>query len=283
MGIEVRRLAYGLGAEVFGVDMRKEPDGETIAAVRRAWLDHHVLVFHDQDLTIEQHIAFSRSFGELERHPEKHLRHERFPEIFEITNRSGSETGNIGRQWHSDGAFTLQPPSGSLLHCLEIPAYGGDTWFTNMYMAYDRLSEKMKTVVSQLEVVNDLAFASDLKYHDPTKTSDDLKEIPPVVQPMVRTHPETGRKALYLNETVTRHIEGMSEEESEGLLDFLFQHSIRAEFTYRHRWRKFDVVMWDNRCTMHLAPADYDRSQLRHMRRTTLCGTPSGRLYEARA
>jgi taurine dioxygenase len=285
MTIEVRPLAYGLGAEVAGVDATRTLDPDTVAQVRQAWLDHLILVFPGQHIDLAQHIAFSRHFGELEQHPERHLRHKDHPEIFEVTNRivggQRSETANVGRSWHSDGAFTVRPPTGSLLHCLAVPDVGGDTWFTNMYMAYETLSPVMQQVVDQLEVVNDLSFAAELKLHDQTKLAEDLKQIPPVVQPMVRVHPETGRKALYLNETVTRQIHGMTIEEGRGLLDFLYRHCVQAEFTYRHRWRPGDIVMWDNRCTMHLAPADYDPAKLRHMCRTTLLGEPLGRVYGA--
>jgi taurine dioxygenase len=283
MSIQVERLAYGLGAAVTGIDLAKPLDAATRAAVQAAWLEHLVLVFPGQPLDMQQQIAFSRNFGELELHPEKHYRHPQFPEIFEITNRTvngkRSETAEVGRTWHSDGAFTLRPPTGSLLHCREIPAYGGDTWFSNMYLAYERLSDTMKRVIDGLEVVNDLGHYMDVKNRDPSKTADHLRDNPPVVQPLVRVHPETGRKALYLNETVTRQIHGMTMAESEGLLRFLFAHQVRPEFTYRHHWRRHDLVLWDNRCTMHLAPKDYDHSQLRLMCRTTLIGKPLGYLY----
>ena len=281
MAIQVNRLAFGLGAEVSGLDLSRHHDHGTNAAIRQAWLQHQVLVFPGQDITLEQHIAFSRRFGELEVHPEKHYRHAQYPEIFEVTNRmvdgKKSLTAEVGLRWHSDGAFTLRPPTGSLLHCVQLPSVGGDTWFTNMYMAYDTLSPTLRGVVEGLHVVNDLASYTVVKQLD-----EHLHENPAVVQPLVRTHPETGRKALYLSETVTRQIHGMTREESMGLLQYLFQHCVRPQFTYRHRWRKHDLVMWDNRCTMHLAAGDYDRREVRQMYRTTLMGDAIG-VLEAQA
>jgi taurine dioxygenase len=281
MAIKIRPLAYALGAEVTGVDGSKPLSNATVKEIREAWLQHQVLVFPDQHIDIAQHISFSKHFGELELHPVMHMRHSIYPEIFEVTNRpvdgKPSETGEIGRMWHSDGAFTVRPPTGSLLHCRARPSVGGDTWFTNMYLAYERLSDPLRQVVDRLEVVNDLMGTDFARGRDPAKITEELKVNPPVIQPMVRTHPETGRKALYLNEAVTRFIYGMTTEESEGLLKYLFKHSVRAEFTYRHVWKLHDIVMWDNRCTMHLAPKDYESSQIRHMCRTTLLGDPTGR------
>lgn len=277
MALKITRLSFGLGAEVLGLDLSEPVDDATIQQIRRIWLEHLVLVFPGQDITLLQHIAFSRRFGKLEVHPEKHFRHQEYPEIFEVTNRmvdgKKSLTGEVGLRWHSDGAFTLRPPTGSLLHCVQLPSVGGDTWFTNMYMAYDALSQTLKNVVDELRVVNDLGSYTVVK-----QLEEHLEANPAVVQPMVRVHPETGRKALYLNETVTRQIHGMTREESAGLLQYLFAHSVKPQFTYRHRWRRHDLVIWDNRCAMHLAAGDYDKREIRQMYRTTLEGEPIGEL-----
>ena len=285
MELKVNRLAFGLGAEVTGPDLREPLAAETVAAIRNAWLENLVLVFPGQALSMPQQVAFSARFGKLEIHPQKHYRHPEFPEIFEVSNRvingKKSDSADAGRRWHSDGAFSLRPPTGSFLYCETRPPVGGDTWFTNMYMAFDALSDTMKQVVESLQVVNDLGSTIEMRLRDPVKVADHLKDNPPVVQPMVRVHAETGRKALYLNETVTRQVHGMTRAESEGLLRFLFAHSIRPEFTFRHRWHEGDLVLWDNRCTMHMAPADYDRSYIRHMRRTTLEGVPLGFVEQA--
>ncbi len=281
MTIKIRRLSYALGAEVLGVDPSRAQDAATVAAIRAAWLEHLVLVFPGMDMTVAQHVEFSRQFGELEAHPVAGLRDEDHPEMFRVTNRitngKRSETAEAGRVWHSDGAYTLRPPTGALLHCRARPDVGGDTWFTNMYRAYDTLSDTLKGIVDKLSVVNDLGAIPATKRRDPLKLAQALQENPPVVQPMVRVHPETGRKALYLSEAVTRRIDGMTEEESRGLLQYLFAHSVRPEFTFRHTWRLHDLVLWDNRCAMHLAPPDFDPAQLREMFRTTLVGETMGR------
>lgn len=279
MTIEVRRLAYALGAEVRGVDPTRALPPGVVSQIRAAWLEHLVLVFPRMEMSIEQHVAFSRCFGEVELHPIPAARHPAHPEVMVVTNQPSEDgtpsvTAETGRQWHSDGAFTLRPPTGSLLHCRAIPEVGGDTWFTSMYMAYDTLSPTMQDIVGRLQVVNSLAKQT--RTRDPNQ--DVRKELPAVIQPMVRVHPETGRRALYLNETVTTHIHGMTAAESEGLLRFLFGHSVKAEFTYRHRWRPFDLVLWDNRCTMHLAPKDYAEGGVRTLCRTTLQGEPNGSL-----
>lgn len=283
MEFEIRRLSHALGAQVHGVDARKALTGALVTALRNAWLEHIVLVFPGQDLSLTEQIAFSRYFGELEAQPQRHFQHAEHPEIFEVTNRvidgRKSPSGEVGRYWHSDGAFTLRPPTGSLLRCVELPSVGGDTWFNNMYMAFDSLSAEMKKLVRTLRVVNDLGIVKGIRNRDTRMVDDHLNDNPPVVHTMVRIHPETGREALYLNQTVTRQIDGMTEEESQGLLAYLFAHSVRPEFTYRHRWTRHDMVMWDNRCGMHLAPADYDKRQVRQMFRTTLRGEPLGSRY----
>ncbi len=285
--MQVRKLAYAGGAEITGIDLKKDLPAALIEQLRAAWYEHLVLVFPAQDLTPDEHIRFSRYFGELEMHPVKNFQGGQYPEIFEVTNRvidgKPSETGEVGRQWHSDGAYTVRPPTGSLLFCRAMPEVGGNTWFTNMYMAYERLSDKMKSLVEQLEVLNDLGYLYQrvgVGMRDAGKVQDDLKRTPPVIQPMVRIHPETGRKALYLNESVTYQIHGMTREESAPLLEYLFRYSVRPEFTYRHYWRLHDLVFWDNRAVMHLAPKDYDAAQVRQMCRTTLTGAPHGRYLD---
>ncbi len=288
LDLTVSPLSYALGAAVTGLDIRRALQPDEVAQLRDAWLQHLVVVFPAVELTLEQQVRFSRYFGELEIHPVPSLRHAQYPEVFEVTNRKingrPSETGEIGRKWHSDGAFTVRPPTASLLHCRAIPRAGGSTWFNNMYMAYETLSLTMKKTIEQLEVVNDLfgphATPAYRFTSDERKAEEDRKQVPGVIQPVVRVHPETGRKALYLNPTVTRHILGMSVEESDSILQFLYRHSVKPEFVYSHHWGVNDLVMWDNRCAMHLAPADYARDEIRQMYRTTLTGEPHGRLLQ---
>ena len=283
MTLEVERLAFGLGAAIHGFDPRQPVTPATVAELRRLWLEHKVLVFPQVEMTHAEHIAFSRNFGTLEHHSLLEARHPDHPEIMEVTNRvtdgKPSVTAQTGRQWHTDGAFSTCPPTASLLHCRAIPEVGGDTWFSNMVMAYETLSPRLQQLVDELEVINDLYKHARLRH--PTLSEEEArKRMPPVVQPMAWTHPETGRKSLFLSETVTVRIHGMTAAESQGLLSYLFEHCVRPEFTYRHRWRRHDLVMWDNRSTMHLAPADLDPGQLRLMCRTTLVGAPSGRVLD---
>jgi taurine dioxygenase len=166
---------------------------------------------------------------------------------------------------------------GSLLRCVELPDVGGDTMFANMYMAYDSLSDGMKKMLAGLDGIH----ARQRKFTDISpERAEFLKRQKPVAQPAVRVHPETGRKALYVGDKVKQFV-GLTPEESRPLLDFLSSHSARPQFVYRHQWRQDDLVLWDNRCTMHLAVGDFDETKIRHMERTTVKGTPSGYLYEA--
>lgn len=282
--MKVKRLAHGLGAEVTGLDLKADVPASTIADIRTAWLEHQVLVFPGQDITPDRHITFSAQFGEID--PVSfapRFRHPDYPEIMVISNKPQkgrqSETRNNGRQWHSDTSFLPSPASGSLLHCLELPDFGGDTLFTNMYMAYDTLSDVMKKMLEDLWAVHDSTNTKDARKRPPEVLAE-LRQINPLVaQPIVRVHPETGRKALYVSEGQTTHIVGMTDEESTAILQFLFAHSVEPEFIYRHRWSRHDIVMWDNRCAMHLA-VRYDMTKPRHMHRTTLKGEPSGYLYQ---
>ncbi len=284
MKLTIRRLAYGLGAEVRDLDITAPLGPDVVAAIRQAWLDHGVLVFGGQDLTLDQHIAFSRNFGELEAHPVKRYRQNAsYPEIFEVTNKlidgKPSESANVGRVWHTDGSVTTRPPTGSLLHCHELPEVGGDTWFANLYLAYETLSPALQQMIEPLELVHDVRLAT--QRSSPGKEAGDHADVPAAIQPLVRTHPETGRKALYINPAVASHFHGMTREESAGLIDYLARHATRAEYTYRHRWTRHDLVMWDNRCTLHLAAGDFAPGQIRHMCRTTLVGEASGRILSA--
>ena len=288
MSIEVRRLAYALGAEVRGIDFRQPLDGETVAAIRRAWLEHQVLVFPDQDVTPEQQIRFSRYLGAVEDYPLAHYRLPGHPEIFLLTNQpiagSGTQTTNAGRHWHSDLSFTARPALGSLLRCVDIPDVGGTTAFASQTMAYAALSPAFRALIDPLTAVHELfSKTKDLRDLDQGQIRDMKKSNPRIAQPVVRIHSETGRRALYVSEAVTTDIVGMNREESDALLEFLFRHQTRMEFTFRHTWRRHDIVMWDNRCTLHMAVPDNDHVQARVMYRTTLTGEPCGTPVAERA
>jgi len=276
--MQIRRLAAGLGAEVLGVNLAEPIDDASFAQIEDAWRQHQVLLFRNQLLDHAQHIAFSRRFGALDDHDAiPRYRHPEFHEILMVTNQEvGGRPQPVGRQWHSDLSTTLRPARASLLRSEVIPPVGGDTMFTNMYLAYETLSPTLRAVIEPLHAIHDMTVARQLRGRDPADLAEVRKRNPPVVHPMVVVHPETGRKALYVSEMTTIGIAGMTEDESRPLLQYLYEHSVQPEFTYRHRWQVGDLLGWDNRCTMHLALDDYDIRVPRRMYRTTLLGQPSG-------
>jgi taurine dioxygenase len=279
MSISFRPLSYSLGAEVMGVDLARPIDDAAFAGIHQAFLQKGILLFRDQRITREQHIAFSRRFGELDRHETlPRDRHPDYPELLLVTNEpkpngQPSDSKYTGQLWHSDLSFTLAPALGSLLRGIDIPPVGGDTMFANMTMAYDTLSDGMKQMIADLHAVHvGVRKIVDLSVERAEETK---KLIPPIAQPVVRVHPETGRKALYIGEKVSRFVD-MTEEESRPLIEYLCRHATRPRFVYRHQWRANDVLLWDNRCTMHVALGDYEEGERRHLERTTVKGTPSG-------
>jgi len=281
--METRRLSNGLGAEVIGVNLAKPLRDAQIAVLRGGWNEHLVLVFRNQELSPEAHIAFSRHFGDLDKHEAlPRYRHPDHAEIFMVTNREvdgkPSATRNTGRQWHNDLSYTTRPALGALLYCRECPPVGGDTMFANMYRAYETLSKPMRDFLDPLWAVHDVMGSRDLRKRDPAQVAEIRRINPPVAQPVVRTHPETGRKSLNVHEMMCTHFVGMTREESRPILEFLYEHSTPHENVYRHQWKVNDLVMWDNRCTLHIALADYEHSSPRHMLRTTILGEKMGRL-----
>jgi taurine dioxygenase len=282
MALKLRKLSYPLGVEICDVDVGKPMSEQSFGEIYRTFLDNGILLFRNQDITREQHIEFSRRFGELDRHESlPRDRRKDHPELLMVTNEpktdgSPSDTKYTGRQWHSDMSFTTEPSLGSLLRSFAVPEVGGDTLFANMYLAYDTLSDGMKKLIANLHGIHlsgTRKLANDNTGID--RMQEQKKLNPPVAQPVVRVHPETGRKALYIGEKVKR-FDGLTDEESRPLIDYLVRHATKPEFVYRHMWRKNDILVWDNRCTMHQALGDFDETQLRHMERTTVLGTPSG-------
>lgn len=282
MTLKLRKLSYALGAEVCDIDVAKPMSETAFGEIYRAFLDHGILLLRDQNVTREQHIEFSRRFGPLDRHDAlPRDRHPSYPELLLVTNAPNpdgtpSDSRYTGRQWHSDMSFTTHPSLGSLLKSWTVPPVGGDTLFANMTMAYEALSAGMKKLIADLHGIH---LSGTRKINSATTgvpRADEQRKInPPVAQPVVRVHPETGKKALYLGEKVKR-FDGMTDDESRPLIDYLNRHATRPEFVYRHQWRAHDVLVWDNRCTMHQALGDFDETQRRHMERTTVLGTPSG-------
>jgi len=285
MPLDIRPLSHAIGAEIIGLNLDGPLSSKTIAELRVAWLDHNVLLLRNQNLSPESHISFSREFGTLDDHrsrPDEQL--PGYPEIFLVTNhprKDGrrSRTRNTGRQWHTDFSYTQRPAMGSLLHCHEIPVKGGDTMFANITMAWESLSDGMKSLLAPLEAVHDASNIGSFRTRDPAEVQIIRDNNPPIAQPVMRLHLETGKPALYVTESATTNFLGMTADESRPILEYLFKHSTRDEFTYRHRWRVGDLIMWDNRCTLHRALMDYSHeTDRRHMLRTTILGEPSGSL-----
>ena len=275
--LEIRRLSHALGAEVMGVDLSRPLDADTVGALDALWDEHLVLLFRGQDIRPDDHLAFTRRFGTPTLFPNNNL--EGYPEILRVTNRSingkPSNTRNTGRNWHSDHTWTDAPAKGSLLRCVERPEVGGDTLFTNLGLAYETLSPKLREIVDGLEAVHDYNLIAGLDVRDPVYVAEMKRRYPPVVHKCVQVHPGTGRRFLFVGDRVRTFV-GMTEEESQPLLRLLVRHATRAEFTYRHAWRVGDLMMWQNLYTMHFAPADFDQSQPRDMHRTTLKGEKTG-------
>ena len=273
------RFDAPLGAEIVGLDLSHPLDETAFADVRNGFLDSEgVLVLRDQRITPEQHIAFSRRFGPLAIHVLRQFLLSGQPEILLVSNvmENGKPVGlgDAGRYWHSDLSYVTEPSLGSLLHAQEIPAEGGDTSFVNMYAAYEALPADIKRRIDGKRAIHSYRKTYDRiagSTFRPALTDSQKAEIREVAQPIVRTHPETGRKALFVNEGFTTRILDLPEEESGELLQALFVHSTDGRFAYRHRWRDYDIVFWDNRCTIHFAHGCPPELR-RHMHRTTVKG-----------
>lgn len=281
--LRLRRLSNALGAEVLDLNLSVPISPGAASTLRDAFLQHGVLLVRGQSLSPEQQIAFTRVFGDVDQNDAvAEYRHIEHPQIILITNevRNGkpSPTRDVGRQWHTDHSHTLRPTVASVLHAKVLPEVGGDTMFANMYMAYETLSDGLKALLDPLWAVHDATNAAHIRKRDAETQAAKRQATPPVAQPVVRVHPESGRKALYVNEMLTRQFVGMTEAESRPLLEYLFAHAVQPEFCYRHQWRLHDLLIWDNRCMQHNALADFDRTQQRTMFRSAVAGLPSGYL-----
>ena len=275
MTLTYNRLSSVFGTEVLGVDLTKPWGDELFNELRQAWLDANgLLVIRNQNLTPDQHIAFSNRFGELESHVLADYLLPGHPEIYRVSNKTqdGKPLGRAkaGTYWHSDLSYMRRPAMASLLYAIEIPPSGGDTMFANMYAAYASLSPTMQGMLAELSAVHDFAYAARGVFSGERIDEDRLASAPAAEHAIVKIHPETGRKVIFVNPGFTAHIVGLELAESGALLEFLNRHSTRAENVYRHRWQLRDLVLWDNRCTMHHAIADYDEIGERYMHRTTV-------------
>jgi taurine dioxygenase len=265
--MKVKRIAGALGAEVEGVDLG-QPEKSLIARIREAWHEHLVLFFRDQPLTLEQYMAFAQQLGEPVEYPMVPGL-AGYPKVIEV-KKLEHERVNFGGIWHTDTAYLERPPMASMLLAREIPPFGGDTLFANMYLAFESLSPGLKSVLSELKAVNSSAKADASRTREDRVKGEEQKEYV-AEHPVVRTHPETGRKALYVNSGHTVRFAGMTEQESAPLLEYLFRHLQRPEFTCRFTWRVGSIALWDNRCAQHNPVNDY-HGYRRVMHRITLAG-----------
>lgn len=276
---EVRAFDAPLGAEIVGIDLSVPLSDSDFARVHRAHLDYHVVVFRDQRITPQQHVEFSARFGPLQRHVLKQFALPGHPEILIVSNvvEDGKPIGlgDAGKYWHSDLSYKELPSLGSLLHAQELPSEGGDTLFANQHLAYDELPAHLRTAIEGRSAEHSyLAKYAELQKNAPWRpklTEAQIAEVQAVVHPIVRTHPETGKKALFVSEHFTTRIVGLPEDESQALLNELFALSSRDALVYRHQWADHDLVFWDNRSVTHLAAGCPDHLR-RKLFRTTIEG-----------
>ena len=281
-GLDVRPMAGHIGAEILGVDLSQPLDAALVAQIRSTLLRWRAVFFRGQDLTQAQHLAFARAFGEpVQAHPTLPAEFPDHPEILLLDNRrlgggggGGSKGSSIESRWHTDVTFVPDPPMGSILRGVVVPPYGGDTQWTNLVVAYERLSEPIRNMIDGLHAVHHNTLP--IKRGElPGKVAklfagDGLR----AVHPVVRVHPETGEKSLFVNPNFTSHIVELSRGESRHLLAMLYEHMTDAEFTVRFRWEPGSIAFWDNRCTAHLVPTDIVDGMHRSMQRITIAGDP---------
>lgn len=274
----VKPLSNAIGAEILGVNLAQELDEATISEIRKAFLAHQVVFFRNQDLSPEQQVKLARRFGELDVHQYVEGM-PGYPEIIPIVKEADESGYNFGGIWHTDVTFEEKPSLGSLLYGVEVPPVGGDTLWANQYLAYETLSEGLKEVLDGLVGLHNASMTYGLQSKTAkggvsygtmnVSVSETAEEM--VTHPVVRTHPETGRKGLFVNGNFTKGFQGWTTEESRPLLKFLFAHSTQERFTCRFRWETGSIAFWDNRCTQHYALNDYDGHR-REMRRVSISG-----------
>lgn len=268
-GIKIEKFSPALGAIITGVDLSKQINDEQFEDIFQAFVDYQVLFFKKQnEIPPELHIQFGKMFGELHSHPAAPTM-KGYPEIFEIHAHKDSKIAN-GEFWHSDVSCDKQPPLGTMLQLHILPETGGDTMFSNMYSAYDALSEKYKQILDGLIAIHESEHIYRGRYNDRGVVADKIL-TPTAKHPLIRTHPVSGKKAIYVNRTFTTGIEGMGNEESSSILNYLFEHCEHVNFQIRYSWSLNDMAFWDNRCAMHRAIWDYWPNE-RKGRRVTIKG-----------
>jgi len=272
--IEVRQAAGGCGAEIDGVSIADDLDDATIAEIRQALNEHCVIFFRGQEFDAAQHKAFARRFGEIFVHP--NYRGMQEDDEIVMVRREPGDQHIVGEEWHADTTMVEAPPMAAILYAIEVPPYGGDTCFANQYLAYETLSPGMQRLAEGLRAVHSDRMVAGPQAgrnaYRSTKVREDAGWRETVsTHPVIRTHPETGRKLLFINHSYTVGFDGMTEAESRPLLDYLLEHGHRPEFTCRFRWEKGSVAFWDNRSVKHLAVHDAGPHR-RLMRRVQICG-----------
>ena len=266
--LEVRRVAGAMGAELHGIDLSQGVDDGAFGAIHRALLEHGVIFFRDQDITPAQQMAFAKRWGKIHFHPHMGYVADQ-PGLIEVLKKE-DDTTVFGEDWHTDQMFTPTPARVTMLYAKEVPPAGGDTLFANLYMAYDALSDGMKAMIADLRTINQYDKQKKRPAAMQATRPDEAAEI--AEHPLVRVHPETGRKALYIsNSTITRHISGMTAEESRPILSYLLTHATKPEFTCRFRWEVGSMAIWDNRRALHYPINDYNGYR-RLMHRITVEG-----------
>ncbi len=280
MSLIVKPLSPALGAEIAGVDLREELSTETVAAIVDAWHQYLVILFRKQSLSEEEQLRFARHFGVLQqrgRPPEarnevSRLKHPEITMLVSNIRENGKLIGSLAdgeMHFHSDFCYVEKPAKGTFLYAVEIPSQGGDTLFLNMYKAYETLPAALKARVEGRKAVN--AYHYELPTREVNEAQLDFSANPHYAQPIIRTHPDTGRKALYVNRLMTWTVEGMDKKEGSALLDQLFAHIEQDQFIYAHKWRVGDLILWDNRCTLH-ARTDFSDKERRMLRRNVVAG-----------
>jgi taurine dioxygenase len=281
----IKKLSMLGMTEIKGLNLTEPFDVMLLNEIKSLWLNSGgILIFRDQHITSQQQIDFSRQFGTLFGSPEgvplqdtvSRYLHPDHPEIYRVSNqvdKDGSPTGRAraGTYWHSDVSFRKEPASASILYAKQIPMIGGDTLFANSEAAYEGLSQAMKNLLDPLQAVHDFAIAAASQYAKPLIISDDLVGANKALHPVIRTHPDTGRKSIFVNPGFTSHLDGFEPTESAALLKILFDHITQPQYIFRQIWQENDVIMWDNRIMMHFAISDYGEEP-RYLERTTIIG-----------
>jgi taurine dioxygenase len=278
--MQINRLSDALGAEVLGVDL-SELDDATFDVIHTAFLEHQLLVFRDQSLDPKSQIAFSARFGPIESRPNRPFTLDDMPEVSVLSNRMVNDEPvgiiSAGDFWHTDLSFVDIPARATFLHALEVADEGGDTEWSNMYTAYEALSDEIKSRIQGLRGIHifDRRRNPRIRVHDQFANKADAVygvPIPDALHPIVRTHAHTGKKSLFVSPRFVAGIDGLSDSEAQPLLDELFEHQIRPEFRYRHKWQKGDLLMWDNSCLIHIGLGGIEPPAIRHMHRTMVLG-----------